>query len=67
MAVPFALRVSTADSASRRPSLKMTDARSVAIRNLQTTIYRTVLDAGASFAYTDAGDLIARFIRLFLC
>ena len=43
MAVPFALRVSTADSASHRPSLKMTDARSVAIRNLQTTIYRLFL------------------------
>ena len=40
MAVPFALRVSTADSASRRPSLKMTGACSDAIRNLQTTIYR---------------------------
>ena len=33
MAVPFALRVST--------SLKMTGARNDAIRNLQTTIYRT--------------------------
>ena len=42
MAVPFALRVSTADSASRRPSLKMTGARSDAIRNLQTKIYRIV-------------------------
>ena len=31
MAVPFALRVSTADSAPRRPSLKMTDARGFAI------------------------------------
>ena len=36
--MPFALRVST--------TLKMTGARSDAIRNLQTTIYRTVSNRG---------------------